>query len=80
MSIDTHQNSTKLISNKNCALMGRGGRGVKKKAPDEKYIRQNISMEPEQLKRLEEFCQREERSMSWVIRQALAVYLQQGQS
>lgn len=70
----------KLTSNKNCALMGRGGREVKKKAPDEKYIRQNISMEPEQLKRLEEFCQREERSMSWVIRQALAVYLQQGQA
>ena len=35
---------------------------MKKKAPDEKYIRQNISMEPEQLKRLDEFCQREETS------------------
>ena len=46
-----------------------------KKPEGEKYIRQNISMEPEQLKRLEEFCQREERSMSWVIRQALDKYL-----
>lgn len=53
---------------------------MKKKAPEEKYIRQNISMEPEQLRRLEEVCRREERSMSWVIRQALAAYLQQGQA
>ena len=51
-----------------------------KKETEKKYVRQNISMDPEQLKRLEEFFQREERSMSWVIRQALAVYLQQGQT
>ena len=51
-----------------------------KKETEKKYVRQNISMDPEQLKRLEEFFQREERSMSWVIRQALAVYLQHGQT
>ena len=51
---------------------------AKKKLPEEKYIRQNISMEPDQLQRLMKFCQKEERSMSWVIRQALTVYMQQG--
>ncbi len=53
---------------------------AKKKTPGEKYVRVNISMEPEQLKRLEEFCQMEERTMAWVIRQALAAYLQQRQT
>lgn len=46
-----------------------------KKAAGEKYIRQDISMEPEQLKRLMEVCQRQERSISWIIRQALDAYL-----
>lgn len=40
-----------------------------------KCIRQNVSMEPEQLQRVEEYCQREERSISWVIRKALDYYL-----
>ena len=48
---------------------------MKKKAPEKKYIRQNISMDQE--KRLEEFCQREERAMSWEIRQVLAAWLAQ---
>lgn len=46
-----------------------------KKAAHEKYIRQDISMEPEQYKRLLEVCQREDRSISWVIRKALENYL-----
>lgn len=46
-----------------------------KKDPGQKYVRQNISMEPEQLKQLTEYCQKEERSISWVIRQALIEYL-----
>ena len=46
-----------------------------KKPEGEKYIRQDISMEPEQLKRLMEVCQREERSISWVVRKALELYL-----
>lgn len=45
-----------------------------KKSESEKYIRQDISMEPEQFKRLLEVCQREERSISWVIRKALEEY------
>lgn len=51
-----------------------------KKETEKKYVRQNISMDPEQLKRVTAYCQKEERAISWVIRQALAVYLQQGQA
>lgn len=46
-----------------------------KKEDGTKCIRQNISMEPEQLERLMKYCQREERSISWVIRKALDDYL-----
>ena len=46
-----------------------------KKPEGEKYIRQDISMEPEQFKRLMEVGQREERSISWVVRKALELYL-----
>lgn len=45
-----------------------------KKAAEDKYIRQDISMEPEQHKRLLQVCQQQERSVSWVIRQALEQY------
>ena len=46
-----------------------------KKAEGEKYIRQDISMEPDQFRRLMAYCQREERSISWVIRNALEMFL-----
>lgn len=46
-----------------------------KKEPKKKYIRQNISMDPEQLERLIKFCQQQDRAISWVIRQALDKYL-----
>lgn len=46
-----------------------------KKDKEQKYIRQNISMDPEQYKRLLEHCQREDRSISWVIRKALDNYI-----
>lgn len=46
-----------------------------KKETDKKYIRQNISMDPEQLKRVTAFCQKEDGAISWVIRQALDKYL-----
>ena len=46
-----------------------------KKADREKYIRQDISMEPDQFKRLMAYCQREDRSISWVIRKALEMFL-----
>lgn len=51
-----------------------GGRPKKETA--EKYVKQNITMEPEQLKRLMLYCQKEDRSMSWVIRKALEMYLE----
>lgn len=46
-----------------------------KKEPKKKYIRQNISMDPEQLERLTKFCQQQDRAISWVIRKALDEYL-----
>jgi hypothetical protein len=46
-----------------------------KKAKGEKYIRQDISVNPEQFKRLLDHCQKEDRSISWVIRKALEAYL-----
>lgn len=46
-----------------------------KKDVDKKFIRQNISMDPEQYKKLMEYCQNEERSISWVIRKALDNYI-----
>lgn len=42
---------------------------------DKKFIRKDISMDPEQYERLLLFCQREERSISWVIRKALDCYM-----
>lgn len=46
-----------------------------KKDMDKKFVRQNISMDPEQYKRLMEYCQKEDRSISWVIRKALNNYI-----
>lgn len=46
-----------------------------KKETEKKYVRQNIGMDPEQLKRVTAHCQKEERAISWVIRQALEDYL-----
>lgn len=45
------------------------------KKDGKKFVRQNISMDPEQLARLTAFCQRHDRAISWVIRQALDSYL-----
>lgn len=46
-----------------------------RKAEGEKYIRQDISIEPGQFRRLMAYCQREDRSISWVIRKALEMSL-----
>lgn len=46
-----------------------------KKDQSKKCTRQNISMEPEQLKRVTQYCQQQERSISWVVRKALDNYL-----
>lgn len=44
--------------------------------PDEQKAQKvSISFEPEQLKEVLEYCQRNERSIAWVIRKALAEWL-----
>lgn len=50
--------------------------GRPKKEPEKKYIRQNISMDPDQLERVMRFCQQQDRAISWVIRKALDKYLE----
>lgn len=42
---------------------------------DQKAQKISISFDPEQLKELLEYCQKNERSMAWVIRKALAEWL-----
>lgn len=46
-----------------------------RKDPAEKYKTASISFEPNQLKRLISYCERNERDMSWVIRKALDQWL-----
>lgn len=46
-----------------------------RKKEGEKTVRQNISIYPEQLELVQIYCQKEERSISWVVRQALNEYL-----
>ena len=48
-----------------------------KKAPSELYERVNVSLSPETMERLLKYCQKEERSMSWVMRKALEAYLEE---
>ena len=40
-----------------------------------KCVRKDVSMEPEQYKRLCDYCQKVEHPRSWVIRKALDEYL-----
>lgn len=47
-----------------------------RKNEEEKYIRKDISMDPEQYRRLCDYCQKEERPLSWVVRKALEEYLE----
>ena len=46
-----------------------------KKSDEDKYKKMSISFEPKQLNRLISYCEREERTASWVIRKALAEWL-----
>lgn len=50
--------------------------GRPKKEAGKKYVKQNITMDPEQLERLVVYYQKEDRPMSWVIRKALEMYLE----
>lgn len=54
--------------------MERGGAMGRPKS-ENKFIRKDITMEPEQYRKLLEHCEAIERPLSWVIRKALAEYL-----
>lgn len=41
----------------------------------ERNVRQSVSFEAEQLKRLMRYCQREERTISWCVRKAMNEWL-----
>lgn len=47
-----------------------------KKAEKDKYKKMSISFEPEQLNKLISYCEKEERTASWVIRKALAEWFE----
>ena len=47
------------------------------KDPSEKAIKQSISVKPDLLPILLRYCQKEERSMSWVIDKALREWFRQ---
>lgn len=43
--------------------------------PEDKMVKQSYSIKPKLLDALMRYCQKEERSMSWVIEKALTEYL-----
>lgn len=51
-----------------------------RKSEEDKYKKMSISFEPEQLKQLISYCEREERTASWVIRKALSEWLEKHDS
>ena len=55
--------------------MGGVSMANQKKDDKDKYVKTTISFEPEQYKKMISYCEREERSASWVIRKALAELL-----
>ena len=47
-----------------------------KKRKEEKVIRQSVSMDPGQLRQVIEYCQANERTIAWVIKKAVAAFLE----
>lgn len=47
-----------------------------KKPDSEKAIRINTSLPPDLYKRVEKFCNQEERSYAWIVQKALTEYLE----
>ena len=43
----------------------------KKKTDEERFIRTSLTLPPELYQRLERYCQKEERPISWCIQKAL---------
>ena len=50
--------------------------GRPKKEAGKKYVKQNITMDPEQLERLVVYCQKNERTIAWLIKKAVAAFLE----
>lgn len=50
-----------------------------RKDPSEKAIKQSISIKPDVLPVLMERCNKEDRSMAWIIDKALRQYLKMGE-
>ena len=49
---------------------------ARSKVPEaEKHVKMSVSFQPDQLDRVMRYCQKEERAISWVIRKALAEWL-----
>lgn len=48
-----------------------------KKAEQDKVIRQSVSMDPEQLRQVIAYCQANERTIAWVIKKAVAAFLEE---
>lgn len=48
-----------------------------RKDPSEKAIKQSVSIKADLLPHLEHYCQKEERTMSWVIDKALREWLRE---
>ncbi|MEE0140473.1 MAG: ribbon-helix-helix domain-containing protein [Coprococcus sp.] len=47
-----------------------------KKDEKDRFIKTTISFDPEQYRRIIEYCNREDRTISWVVRKALAEWLE----
>lgn len=47
----------------------------KKKAED-KAVRQSVSMDPVQLRQVVAYCQKNERTIAWLIKKAVAAFLE----
>ena len=50
---------------------------AQKKTNEEKFIRTSFTLPPELYKRLERYCQKEERAISWCIQKALDKWLEE---
>lgn len=48
-----------------------------KKAAEDKAVRQSVSMDPVQLRQVITYCQANERTIAWVIKKAVAAFLQE---
>lgn len=46
-----------------------------KKPQSEKVIRQSVSMDPEQLRKMVAYCQTHDRTIAWVVKKAVAAFL-----